>query len=132
VKSRNHKKNGAFPKSLRVGKLKTKKMKKGNIKVSILYPNGEDKNFDINYYCNVHVPMAAKLLGKAVLGATVENGLGGGEPGSKPTYAAMGNLYFASVESFQNSFGPHSEKIMGDLPNFTNINPVIQISEVMI
>ena len=107
-------------------------MKKGNIKVSILYPSGEGKNFDIDYYCNVHVPMAAKLLGDAVLAATVENGLGGGEPGSKPTYTAMANLYFTSVESFQNSFGPNAEKIMGDLPNFTNIDPLIQISEVMI
>ncbi|SNR59272.1 EthD family reductase [Lutibacter flavus] len=107
-------------------------MKKGNIKVSILYPTGEGKTFDIDYYCNTHVPMAAKLLGDSVLGATVENGLVGGDPGSKPTYAAMGNLYFTSIESFQNSFGPHAEKIMGDLPNFTNINPVIQISEVMI
>ena len=97
-----------------------------------MYPNGEGKTFDIDYYCNIHVPMAAKLLGDAVLGATVENGLGGGEPGSKPTYVAMGNLYFDSVESFQNSFGPQAEKIMGDLPNFTNISPVIQISEVMI
>jgi uncharacterized protein (TIGR02118 family) len=107
-------------------------MKKGNIKVSILYPNGEGKTFDMDYYCNKHVPMAAQLLGDAVLGATVENGLGGGTPESKPTYVAMGNLYFDSVDSFQNSFGPHSERIMGDLPNFTNINPIIQISEVMI
>ena len=62
----------------------------------------------------------------------VEKGLGGGAPDSPATYAAMGNLYFDSLDSFQNSFGPNAEKIMGDLPNFTNIEPVIQISEVMI
>ena len=107
-------------------------MKKGMIKVSVLYPNGEGKNFDLEYYCNQHVQMVGGLLGDAVKGATVEKGLGGAAPDSTATYAAMGNLYFESMESFQNSFGPNAEKIMADLPNFTNIEPVVQISEVMI
>ena len=107
-------------------------MKKGMIKVSVLYPNGEDKTFDMDYYCNKHVPMVGGLLGDAVKGATVEKGLGGGEPDSPATYAAMGNLYFNSLEAFENSFGPNTDTIMADLPNFTNIEPIIQISEVMI
>lgn len=107
-------------------------MKKGMIKVSVLYPNGEGKSFDMDYYCNKHVPMLDKLLGDAVKGATVEKGLGGGTPDSPATYAAMGNLYFNSMEEFGSSFGPNADKIMADLPNFTNIEPIIQISEVMI
>ncbi|MEQ8217638.1 MAG: EthD family reductase [Arenibacter sp.] len=107
-------------------------MKKGMIKVSVLYPNGEGKNFDMDYYCNHHVSLVGELLGDSVKAATVEKGIGGAIPGSPATYAAMGNLYFASMDSFQNSFGPNAEKIMGDLPNFTNIEPVVQISEVMI
>jgi uncharacterized protein (TIGR02118 family) len=107
-------------------------MNKGMIKVSVLYPNGEGKSFDMDYYCNTHVPMVAALLGDAVKGATVEKGLGGGAPDSPATYAAMGNLYFNSMEEFGSSFGPNADKIMADLPNFTNIEPAIQISEVMI
>jgi len=34
------------------------------------------------------------------------------------------------VEDFQSAFGPHMEEIMGDIPNYTKIEPVIQISEV--
>lgn len=45
---------------------------------------------------------------------------------------AMGHLYFDSVEDFQDAFGPNAEKIMGDIPNFTNSEPVVQISEVVI
>ena len=41
-------------------------------------------------------------------------------------------LYFNSMEEFENSFGPNADKIMADLPNFTNIEPTIQVSEVMI
>jgi len=107
-------------------------MKTNMIKVSVLYPNGEGKTFDIDYYCHKHVPLVAGLLGEAVKGATVEKGLGGAAPGSPATYAAMGNLYFETMQSFENSFGPNAEAIMADLPNFTNIEPVIQISEVMI
>jgi len=107
-------------------------MKKGMIKVSVLYPNGDGKTFNMDYYCNTHVPMVAGLLGDAVKGATVEKGLAGGAPGSEASYAAMGNLYFESLASFENNFGPHAPTIMADLPNFTNIEPVIQISEVMI
>lgn len=107
-------------------------MEKGMIKVSVLYPNGEGKHFDMDYYCNKHAPMVGGLLGDSVKAVTIEKGLGGGDPGSIATYAAMGNLYFSSMESFQNSFGPNAEKIMGDLPNFTNIEPIIQISEVMV
>ena len=107
-------------------------MKKGSIKVSVLYPSGDGKTFDMDYYCSTHVPMVAGLLGNAAIGATVEKGLGGAAPGSPPSYVAMGNLYFETMESFQSSFGPNAEKIMSDVPNFTNIEPVMQISEVMI
>jgi uncharacterized protein (TIGR02118 family) len=112
-------------------KIKTINMKKGMTKVSVLYPNGENKTFNMDYYCNTHLPMVGKLLGDSLKGATVEKGLGGGAPGSIAPFAGMGNMYFDSVEEFGAAFGPNAEQIMGDLPNFTNIEPVIQISEVM-
>jgi uncharacterized protein (TIGR02118 family) len=76
--------------------------------------------------------MVAALLGESVKGATVEKGLGGYAPGIPAPYVAMGNIYFDSVQEFQNCFNPNVEKIMGDLQNFTNIEPVIQVSEVEI
>ena len=107
-------------------------MKKGMIKVSVLYPNGEGKSFDMDYYCNKHIPMVGGLLGVAVKGVTVEKGLGGAAPNSPATFSAMGNVYFDSMEEFGSSFGPNADEIMADLPNFTNIEPSIQISEVII
>ncbi|MBC8756855.1 EthD family reductase [Kordia sp. YSTF-M3] len=107
-------------------------MKKGSIKVSVVYPNSAGKKFDMDYYCNTHLPMVGALLGDALKGATVEKGIGGGAPGSLAPYAGMGNMYFNSVADFENAFGPNADKIMGDLPNFTNIEPIIQVSEVMV
>jgi len=105
---------------------------KGMIKVSVLYPNDEGKKFNMDYYCNTHIPMVKELLGDVLKNATVEKGLGGGIPDTSATYIAMGNMYYNSIEEFQTAFGPHAKQIMGDLPNFTNIEPVIQISEVLV
>ncbi len=106
-------------------------MKKGMIKIIVLYPNGEGKKFDMDYYCNKHIPMIAGLLGDAVKGASVEKGLSGEEPGSKPDYLAVGNLYFDTLEAFQEYFGANIDKIGADIPNYTDIEPVVLISEVM-
>jgi len=38
-------------------------------------------------------------------------------------------LYFESVPAFQAAFGPHAKEIMGDVPNYVNLQPIIQISE---
>ena len=96
-------------------------MKKGMIKLSVLYPGGDGKNFDIDYYCNKHVPLVAGLLGDAVKGATIEKGISGGSPNDPAPYEAMGNLYFDTVKDYENSFGANAEAILADLPNFTNI-----------
>ena len=100
------------------------------IKVSVFYPNEEGKKFDMDYYRNSHIPMVQEKLGDACKGAAIDQGLGGGEPGYPATYVAMVHLNFDSVEAFQTAFAPHAETIMADVPNYTDIQPVFQISEV--
>jgi uncharacterized protein (TIGR02118 family) len=100
------------------------------IKVSVFYPAGESKKFDMDYYCKSHMPMVQQKLGAACKSMAVEQGLGGGAPGAPPTYAAMGHLYFDSVAAFEAAFASHAATIMADIPNYTDIQPVIQISEV--
>jgi uncharacterized protein (TIGR02118 family) len=102
------------------------------IKFSIFYPNEEGKKFDMDYYINSHIPMVLEKLGGAVKGGTVDQGLAGAEPGSPATYVAMGHILFDSVEEFQKAIGPHMEAIMADIPNYTDILPNVQISEVKI
>jgi uncharacterized protein (TIGR02118 family) len=100
------------------------------IKVSVFYPNEDGKKFDMDYYCNKHFALIKEKLGDALKATEVEEGLGGGNPGSRPMYIATGHLYFDSVESFQTAFGPHAGTFMSDIPNYTDIQPTIQISEV--
>jgi uncharacterized protein (TIGR02118 family) len=100
------------------------------IRVSVLYPNDAGATFDMAYYTGHHMPMVQRKCGTACKSITAEQGLSGGEPGSKPAYIAAGHLTFDSVEAFQKSFGPHASEILGDIPNYTNIKPVVQISKV--
>jgi len=102
------------------------------IKVSVIYANTEGKKFDMAYYCNKHIPMVKQKLGAACKRVEVDQGLAGAQPGSRPGFAAMGHLSFDSVDAFQSAFGPHAEAIMADVRNYTDIEPIIQISEVKI
>ncbi len=102
------------------------------IKVSVMYPNGPDKHFDYVYYCDSHMPMVKSKMGAHLKSYTVDKGLAGGTPGAPATYACTGTLFCDSVEAFQAGFGPHTAPIMADIPNYTNISPIIQISEIMV
>lgn len=100
------------------------------IKVSVLYPNGDGAKFDMDYYCNRHMKLVADRLGAACKGISAEYGVAGGQPGSKPTYIAMGHLLFESADAMQKAMGQHGPELMGDVPNFTNTQPTVQVSEV--
>ena len=100
------------------------------IKVSVLYPRQDGAKFDMKYYLDTHIPLVKQRLGGALKTITVEQGLAGGAPQSPPPFAVMAQLAFDSVDAFQSAFGPHAAEIMGDIPNFTAIQPTMQISEV--
>jgi uncharacterized protein (TIGR02118 family) len=100
------------------------------ITVSVLYPNTAGCKFDMNYYLNKHMPMVKEKLGPACRRVAVEGGIAGGAPGAPATYVAMCHLYFDSTDAFQAAFAPHAPTIMADIPNYTDSQPTIQISEV--
>jgi len=102
------------------------------IKVSVMYPNQPGARFDLNYYCEKHMPMVRERMGKHLQSYTVEKGLAGAAPGQPAPYLAMGHLFCESVEAFQAGFGPHVKEIMGDIPNYTDSSPTVQISEIVV
>ena len=102
------------------------------IKVSVLYPNKPGASFDTSYYFAKHMPMVASKFGSAARTTSVDQGLGGAAPGSPAPFVMMAHFTFESIDAFQTAFGPHAAEIMGDIPNYTSIEPVVQISEVKI
>lgn len=98
--------------------------------VTIAYPKQDDGKFDFDYYSTKHLPMAAGHLGDNVTKAEVRRGLVAAD-GSTAPFVCITNLWINSVEDFQAALTNHGGEILGDLPNFTNCQPVIQISEVL-
>ena len=104
------------------------------VRISILYPNTQGSRFDFAYYTRKHMPRSIELLSAhpGFRGVSVEKGMGGGEPGSPPAYTAMCHFLFQSAEDFMAAFLPHAPELQGDIPNYTNVAPVIQLNEVLI
>ena len=100
-------------------------------KVSVMYPNREDATFDHDYYRETHMKLVHKQLKRfGLLKTEVERGVsgGGGEPAP---YIGIGSLYFDSPDGYDRGIAEAGSILRGDIPNFTNVTPVRQISEVL-
>ncbi len=102
------------------------------IKVTVLYPNAEGARFDADHYLNVHMPMAISAFGDKLRGVTVDFGLAGGAPDAPAPFRAICTFLFDSVEVFMELFAAHSAALLADVPNYTDIQMVIQIGEVVL
>lgn len=102
------------------------------IKVSVMYPHQPGARFDMDYYRDRHMPMIRQRMGAACLHYAIDSGIGGGRPGAPPPYAAMCHIHCDSVEAFDAAFGPHAKEILADVPNYTDLQPVMQISDVVV
>jgi len=102
--------------------------------ISSIYPKKEGYRFDFDYYLNKHMPMSIDRLSRAkgFKGVSVERGVDIGEPRIESSYVAMCHYYFDSLENFMAAFMPHAAELQGDIANYTNIQPIIQINEVQI
>jgi uncharacterized protein (TIGR02118 family) len=102
------------------------------IKVSVMYENKPNVQFDHAYYKDKHMPLVQKRMGDTCKFYTVDKGVAGGAPGEPATYVAMCHIYCDSVDAFQRGFGPHADEILGDIKNYTDLSPIVQISEVVV
>jgi uncharacterized protein (TIGR02118 family) len=99
------------------------------IKVSIMYPNTEGAKFDADYYVNKHIPLAESKL-DGVRDVQVDIGVPG-PGGAAAPYVGIVHFTFESVEAFGAAFGgPGMAEVGADMPNYTDIAPQIQVSEI--
>jgi uncharacterized protein (TIGR02118 family) len=102
----------------------------GMFKVAILYPNGEDKTFDMDYYEKKHMPMVAGFLGKNLKIYEIDKGIAGRTPNDKVPFVAIGYFYINDVAEYNKVIAQNRDAIISDFKNYTNIQPVVQISEI--
>jgi len=98
--------------------------------VTVLYPATSDSHFDFAYYLSKHMPMVGQHLGDNLVGAQVRKGLNGAD-GSLPSFACVSSIEVKSLEAFKATLAQHGAEILGDIPNFTNVEPVLQFDEVV-
>jgi uncharacterized protein (TIGR02118 family) len=100
------------------------------IRMTVFYPRTEDSHFDMEYYTGSHIPLMQEKLGDALHHVEIDKGIGGAMPGDPPAYAVIGHFFFEGREQLR-QLGPHARAIMADVPNFTNVEPLTQFSEVI-
>ena len=102
------------------------------IRVTVLYPNKPGARFDHAYYAGDHANLVKQRYGPfGFIRSEVDKGLSGMTPDAPAPYVALGHLVFNSVEDFQKAIAAHGEEVIADIATFTDIEPQIQISEIV-
>ncbi len=104
---------------------------KGLTKITIMYPFSDGATFDMDYYETKHMPMVAGFLGSNLVKYTIEKGVASGIPNQPLPYVAIGAFYVKSLADYQQAIAPNRDKIRADIANYTNVTPVILVSEVV-
>ena len=99
------------------------------IRIAVLYPNADGKTFDVDYYKNTHMKLVEEKLNPlGLVGCEVDAGIAGLGDAPAP-YATIGYMFFETLEAFQAGFAEVGAELVADIPNYTNIEPIIQISD---
>ena len=93
------------------------------IRLSVLYPKTEGAKFDHDYYRDKHVPLAVSTWG--VERVEIDKGVNG-------PYEAAVHFFFPSTDAIGAAMGAEGTgAIMADVANYTDIQPVMQTSEIV-
>jgi uncharacterized protein (TIGR02118 family) len=98
--------------------------------VSVLYPKSPSSHFDHEYYTRNHIPLVQSLWSSLGLERIdLMRGVAALD-GSPPAYELIGNLTFLSPGHLQDALA-QGATVLADIPNFTNIQPIIQTNQVV-
>lgn len=97
------------------------------IRMSVMYPNEKGKRFDLNYFATKHMALVHKLLDSAgLVKAEVDKAADPNAP-----FIGIAHLYFKSMEECQTGFFTHAAELTADMPNYTDLVPQVQFSEIV-
>lgn len=102
------------------------------VTLAMQYPADPGSSFDWDYFLNQHIPLVESTLDAG--GADrikVALGLSGAAPGEPAAYQAIMIIDFDSITAFHRRWRHEHHRIMGDVVNFTNTRPEVQLSEVI-
>ncbi len=97
--------------------------------LQVLYPVGDDTEFDHAYYSATHLPMVGAVWGDLIDRTLVTRGLAGG-PDTPAGFHAVASIVFKSGEALQEAMAK-AAPLMEDIPKFTNTRPQMLVGEVI-
>ena len=101
------------------------------IRLTVLYPKTDASQFDLAYYLDKHIPLVKeRLMPFGLTGVDMQEALPGGVD-SLPPYAMITGLAFNTTDELERGMGRHGAELLGDIPNFTNVQPVTQVCRVL-
>jgi uncharacterized protein (TIGR02118 family) len=96
---------------------------------TVLYPAHDGAKFDHDYYNDHHIPLVKEAFAETgLIDVQVLTGVSAGDGGPAP-FVKIVTLFFRDAEAMQASLtSPQGAELTADLPNFTDIQPIVQIS----
>ena len=97
--------------------------------VAVVYPNETGMRFDLEYYRDRHLPLVKDCYGPYGLSRIeLDEAVSKSGKNAAP-YIAIAHMMFPSMDDFIKAYREAGEQVMADIPSFTDIDPVIQISQ---
>jgi uncharacterized protein (TIGR02118 family) len=99
--------------------------------VSVFYPKTDTSHFDFDYYLQKHMPLVRSrfqpmgLIRDMLIRGT--STLDGG----RPDFELIGFLTFDSEEQVKAALAKFGQEILGDIPNYTNVSPIMQMNDLI-
>ena len=100
-------------------------------RLTVLYPAKDGETFNYDYYFNNHHKLVvSRLKPEGLVSCEFDKGVS--DPaGDKAPYLAIAYLKFNSAGELQKALPSTARKSLGDIPNYTKIEPIMQVNEVM-
>jgi len=97
------------------------------LRCTVIYPNKDGAKFDFDYYLKNHIPLANEILGGTF---EVSKGMPGPD-GKPPAYLCIATIKVPSPADFAARNQKRGAELAGDVGNYTNIVPTIQMDEIL-
>ena len=98
--------------------------------ITVLYPAGDDKTFDFDYYNSTHEALVRQHMSDGLTDFTAVKSLGAAPDMAPSPYIVEARFVYETMNALQAALGKAGD-VVADIPNFTNTQPVILVGETM-
>ena len=101
------------------------------IRITTLYRNTEGAYFNFDYYINTHLALIReRMSGAGLVSMEVAKGMDNPD-GSPAEHLCIFHIYFSTLAAGLRGIEQHGAEFAADIPNYTNIEPQVQVAEVV-